>query len=150
MAAVEARAVEAQARGVLEQLQTPVPLGDPVEELLLQASLARQWQELLMARMSELSNFASTDVLGIERARALVGLFTDALDRTIRVLTALGKLDLQARKVQVDEARAIALVSCVHAALARAEIAEPGRQRFVEALSSELKALEPGNPLRPA
>ncbi len=87
--------------------------------------------------------------IGTEQIRGELTVYLSALSRAESILSKIAGLHLEERRVRVSELQAVALHSCVISALSKAEIAEPGRQRFVEALSQELKAVAPGSPLRP-
>jgi len=148
-AAAVRREVAAEATSMLAELEGAPPIGDPILALSEQAGLLVSWQTILMRKLDEIGDLATTDSVGVQRVAAVAELFTKSLDQVARILGSLSKLGLQQRRVEIEERQAEALIGLVLAALAQAEIAEPGRQRFVEALSRELRSVAPGTPLRP-
>lgn len=148
-AAVARRAVEQEASRVLERLDRPEPITDPVSELMTFAAEARAYHILLREKVSELETLQTTDVFNAEKLRAVVESFERSLARMSKLLLDINKLNLSERRVELEERQAAAIHSVILSALAKAAVPDPGRQRFVEALSTELKALEVGSPLRP-
>lgn len=110
-------ATEAEARGLLERLGRPDPIGDPVEELLDLGAEVRAYLTVLRERLSELRDFSSTDVTMIDREKALVRLYGENLDRTHRVLADLARLGLDERLVRVREVQTSRLLVAVTRAL---------------------------------
>ncbi|MCF2573151.1 hypothetical protein [Brevibacterium sp. UCMA 11754] len=94
--------MEADARAALahEGLR---PLGDPIIELGKLATEVSAMKDALAARVNALDGPTFTDAFGSEQVHAEVRLYSDALDRTIKVLDLLGKHDLDARLVRVQE-----------------------------------------------
>ncbi|QPS33995.1 hypothetical protein [Brevibacterium casei] len=60
-------------------------------------------KDALAARVNALPAPTAVDAFGNENVRAEVKLYSEALDRTIKVLDLLGKHDLDARLVRVQE-----------------------------------------------
>ena len=139
--AIEERVV----RTMLERLGEPTPIHNPVAALLAVAAETRAWQEILRARVSELIDivYESRDEEGamIEREKAVVALYERSLDRTSRVLSSLVKLDLETRRVVLEEAQTEMMFRALQAALVGVpkQYQEPARQRLVLALREEDK-----------
>jgi hypothetical protein len=114
----QAMASEADARAMLARLGEPEPLGDPVEELLAIGAEAKSWLGALREQVSELHQLSKDDVALIDRVRAPVQLYGEAMDRTERVLVNLAKLGLDERMTRVREIQAVRLVDAVSAVLA--------------------------------
>ena len=130
---------------MLERLGEPTPIHNPVAALLAVAAETRAWQEILRARVSELIDivYESRDEEGamIEREKAVVALYERSLDRTSRVLSSLVKLDLETRRVVLEEAQTEMMFRALQAALVGVpkQYQEPARQRLVLALREEDK-----------
>jgi len=141
--AVARRDEEARARSLLERLGEPEPLGHPVEELLAIAEEARAWLVVLRERVDELHQLETVDRVGVERERALVGLYERALDRTAKMLADLIRLDLDARLVRVSETQAAMLETVITHVLTQPELAlSRGQQDLARYhVSRELRAL---------
>lgn len=133
---------ERRARTLLERLGAPEPLGNPVDELLAVAAENRAWLAILRERVDELGDLTTKDRLDVIREHAVVLLYERALDRTNTILSGLVKLNLDARRVALDEMQ----VEMVHRALSAAlselprQYQEPARQRLVLALRKEVVA----------
>lgn len=154
-----AKALE-RAKGVLSGLGGGGVLGgaddpalattDPITNLEYIGAVTMQLVRNMEKQVGELREIRySSPVIGTEQIRGELTYFLQSINAAMTIQANIFKLNLDERRVQVDEARAIAMVACVNAALAKADIPEVNRGRVVEALSAELKALEPGNPLRP-
>lgn len=92
--------------------------------------------EVTAERVAELDSWSQTDVFGREEARAAVRMYGDALDRGTRYLSAMAKLDLEGRRLALDQRRAEVVVIALRAALALppAATAEQREQRFHDEL----------------
>ncbi len=108
-------ATDAEARRTLERLGQPEPLGDPVEELLELAAEIRAWQGILREMLARHRELATVDLTNVERERAVVKLYTEALDRSHRVLADLVRLGLDERRVRVEEVRIAIMVAAAEA-----------------------------------
>jgi hypothetical protein len=136
---------ERKARTMLERLGEPEPLGSPLQALLAVAAETQAWQEILRERVSYLTDlvYESTDDEGamIERERAVVALYERSLDRTSRILSGLVKLDLDTRRVQLEEGQIEFMYRALQAVLTGIpkQYREPARERLVLALREEDK-----------
>lgn len=97
--------VERQARRALRDI-TPEPILDPVETLSEMAGRAKQWLDHLGDLVEELgSDYRFRDDKGGEQLRAQVALYERAMDRTQKFVGDIVKLNLDERRVALDEAR---------------------------------------------
>lgn len=101
MAKAKTRLIEADARAALA-FEGIVPIGDPVLELGKLATETSAMKNALAARVNALDGPTYADAMG-EHVRAEVKLYSEALDRTIKVLDLLARHDLDARLVRVQE-----------------------------------------------
>ena len=132
------------ARSMLAKLGQPTPLGNPVDELLAIAAESRAWLTILRERVDALGEtnltYESYSEEGMtERERAVVLLYERAIDRTSRITASLIKLDLDARRVAIDEAQTEMLYRVLAAALTAVpkEYQQPARERLALALRAE-------------
>lgn len=100
-AKAKTRLVEADALAALAH-EGIKPIGDPILELSKLAAETSAMKDALAARVNALDAPTYADAMG-EHVRAEVRLYSEALDRTIKVLDLLGKHDLDARLVRVQE-----------------------------------------------
>jgi hypothetical protein len=91
---------EQAALAELATLNVP-PLGNPLEQLAQLAGEAKAWQDMLRQRVAELTSLTGPDHLGDERARVVVVLLERAMDRLGQLCTALARLDIDERLVQI-------------------------------------------------
>lgn len=78
------------------------PIADPIDELGRVAREVLAMKDALASRVNALQTITDVNAFGAENVSVIVDLYNAALDRSIRVLDALGKHDLEARKVQID------------------------------------------------
>lgn len=142
--------VEAGARRALAKLGAPEPIGHPVDELLAVAAQRKQWLATIRGLLPELDSLASVDSFGVERARAVVALFVDALNDSQRSLEGLVKLDLEARRQALDEAQARLVWSAVDRGLRAAIPVEPEYVRVRASVGKAARDLLGAEQLRKA
>lgn len=95
--------IEAKVRSLSERLGKPVPLGDPAVELLMLAAEVKEYKNIIQESMDEIQGeLATTDRAGVERARAIVDKFAEALVLCRDTLVAIEKLGLARRRVQIE------------------------------------------------
>lgn len=133
-----ARAEREQVNAMLERLGKPMPLGDPIEALLDIGAEAMAWQEVVRERLAELKSFSKVDVANIDRERALVKLYGESLDRCHRMLADLSRLNLEERRVRIDEARAAFVVAALVKVLDSLGLDESQQRRARELLAARL------------
>lgn len=133
-------AEQKEIRSVLERLGKPTPLGNPVDELLAIGAEARAWQVVVRERVADLSSLVTQDVLHVEREKALVGIYERSLDRTSRLLSDLVRLNLDARRLALDEQQTELVFRALSTALGVVpkQFHESARRALVAALRSEV------------
>ena len=109
---VQAQALEADARAVLA-FEAVEPIDDPVLALAELAAEVRATVRALGQRVNSLEDVRYPSPLGTEQVRAELDLLGQYQDRLGRMLTALGRLGLDERRVQLSEAQAAVLVGVV-------------------------------------
>jgi hypothetical protein len=114
---------------MLARLGEPDPLGDPVEELLALGAEILAWLSVVRERLTELQDFSAMDGALIDRERALVSIYGQALDRGERVLTSLAKLGLEERRVRLSESQAALLVAIITGVLDHPDLALDAARR---------------------
>lgn len=81
------------------------PIGNPVEELLKLGAEVTAFKDVLRQRAAELEDpeWINRSSLGVQDVVAVVAAYERALDRCERTLTNMLRLDLEARRVRLDE-----------------------------------------------
>lgn len=100
--AAQRRLVEADARAALAY-EGLTPIDDPIVELGKLANEITGMKNGLAARVAALDSPVFTDAFGSEQVHAEMKLYNESLDRCIKILDLLGKHDLDARLVRVQE-----------------------------------------------
>lgn len=119
--AAERRQTEADVHKLLADLDV-TPVGDPFTTLLRLAGQVLSWQEATASLVNQLENIRYQGANGAEQLRAEVGLYERALDRAASVLTAIARLNIDERLVQITERQAAAVLGAIDAALAAAGV----------------------------
>lgn len=101
-AAAKRRLVEADARAALAY-EGIEPIDDPIVELGRLAQEVTGMKSALAQRVAALDSPVFTDAFGSEQVHAEIRLYNESLDRCIKILDLLGKHDLDARLVRVQE-----------------------------------------------
>lgn len=101
-AAAKRRLAEADSRAALAY-EGITPIDDPVIELGKLANEITGMKSALAQRVAALDSPVFTDAFGSEQIHAEIRLYNEALDRCIKILDLLGKHDLDARLVRVQE-----------------------------------------------
>jgi hypothetical protein len=132
---VKGRALErlesTRARSLLARLGEPEPIGHPVAELLAVAAELKAWQRILRERVAELVSFSTSDVMHIERERAVVTLYERSLDRTERILVDMMKLDLAERMARITKEQGRTIAELLKRIIDDDELALDEHQRAV-------------------
>jgi hypothetical protein len=125
---------------MLERLGEPDAVDDPVQALLDVAAEARAWLGVLRELVAKHSDLATTDVLNVERERAAVRLYGEAMDRTALILTSIVKLNLDERRTRISELHGAVLLAAVQKMLAHPDLGldVAHRQRAELLLKAEL------------
>ncbi|MCT1761270.1 hypothetical protein M3A95_06835 [Micrococcus luteus] len=104
-----AQALEADARAVLA-FEAVEPIADPVLALAELAAEVKATVRALGQRVNALQDPRYVSPLGTEQTRAELTLLGQYQDRLARMLTTLGQLGLDERRVKITEAQAAVLV----------------------------------------
>jgi hypothetical protein len=72
------------------------------------AGEADAWRAACREQVATLNSWVELDSFGVEQAKAVVRLYTEALDRAARILVDITKLDLDTRLVRIAEVQAAA------------------------------------------
>jgi len=131
LAKAEERLAEARARKTLASLGEPVePVTDAVFQLERLAGECVALSAILRSAVGDLESIRYTSAQGFEQVRGELTAYISLLGRTESVLAKIVSLNLDARRVQLDEARVVLVVSALEATLSHRDLAlDPDRQR---------------------
>lgn len=138
------RAAEVQAVKAVETLtstRAPMTIRDVYRELLDVSGLVVAWKDVLRDRVDVLSEYTASTVLGGEQIRGEVLLFERAMDRALKVLEAVARLDLDTRLTSLTERDGELLTGVVRLAMATAELTPEQTARFDAAMAEGLRKL---------
>jgi hypothetical protein len=122
------------------------PLDDPVEALLSVAGEMVALKDALADQVAKLTDITVTDRTGAENVAAVLAAYERGLERVAKVLVSMNRLDIAARKVNVEAVQAGLLAE----ALRRAVFSDRARLDFDTATiilaiaSDEFEALMAG------
>jgi len=106
-------AVEQRARTLVDA-RGPMTLAEVYERLIHLAGLVTTWQDFMVERVDALKALRyEASGPGTEQLRSEVALMERAMDRTLRVLESIARLDLDTRKAKIDQAQADIVVSLI-------------------------------------
>ena len=146
-AAAARRRAEEQAAAVLAARRQVLPIHEPLEELARVAGEIVTLKEYLREQVDALNgvltySYTSGGLSGFEQARedvrATVAAYERALDRTVRVLAAMAKLDLNGRLLALRTHQAETVVTAIEAALATAALPGETVRHIKAAIADEL------------
>jgi len=142
---VRAAAAERQLDARLERLVGQLEgerCDNPLEALAQLAGEILAWKDLVRQRVSELQDlrYASNGPVG-EQIRGEVILFERALDRCVKVLGMIARLDLDTRLAKITEEQAINLVRAVEVGITAAGLSGASAERARRAVAGELRLL---------
>jgi hypothetical protein len=138
-AAAEIAKTEKQIKKTLGRIDV-TPVENPLLELQYLAGEVRGWKDKVATHVSELERLRySTD--GGEAIRGEIILFERALDRCAMVLTAIAKLDIDARLVKIAEAQQRMVIAAVEAALQAAGLTGPAAAEARITVARHLRAI---------
>jgi len=118
-------------------------MDDPVEELLRLASEAVAFKDILAERVAVLTELSSVDRTGQETISAVLAAYAGALKEASAVLVQLNRLDIAARRVQVEAVQAGLLAEALKRAIwtPAADLTWDQGQAVLAAASDEFAAL---------
>lgn len=149
-AAAARRRVEEQAASTLNSLGAPVPVDNPFEELSRVAGEVLALKDLVAAEVTKLEGvltyeFTAGEFEGIGQARedvrAVVAAYERALDRSAKVLVAMGKIDIAGRWLALNQARANLMVGAVERGLAVCGLSPADERAVKTAIADELASV---------
>lgn len=142
IAAAKRRAVEANAAALVAR-EGYAPLDDPVEALLSTAGEMIALKDAMADQVSRLEDMTTTDRMGAENVSAVLAAYERGLERVAHTLTAINRLDIMARRVNVEQVQAELLVEAlkraVHDPVAR--LTYDQAQAVLAAADAEFRAL---------
>lgn len=125
--AVKAKAAEraalAKAEGLLAKYGENEPVTDPLAKLLEVAGRFERLSKALESKVDELRDVRYSTKAG-EQLRAEISAYSTVLDRLRQTLTDIGRLDIDARLVRLEEAKLAIIVYAFETALAAAGLSE--------------------------
>jgi hypothetical protein len=132
--------LDAQARA-LANLDDAAPLdvGEVLETHLMIAGEALAWHRALKQLVTNLPPVVYRDKAGDSQARAEVVIYTQALDRLDRILSNLGRLNLEERALALRDRQARALIGVLSVALAVELKDEDARRRVLASVVDGLR-----------
>lgn len=141
-AAAVRRRLEVEARAVLAELDVEA-VGDPLEALLKLAGQVLAWQSATAALVNGLEDgIRYRGANGAEQLRAEISLYERAMDRAVAVLSAIARLNIDERLVQVTERQADAMVTAINAALEAAGVGGEQAELARRAAARHLRSVE--------
>ena len=129
------RVAESEARAIVAELEIE-PCDDPLKALSMLAGEVLAWRDVLREQVRRLSDLASTDEFGVERARSVIELYERALDRCGRVLVAIAKLNLDERMVKLSEAQGALIAEVIEGTLTELGL-DPAQQERGRTIASK-------------
>lgn len=148
--AARERVVEERARAELYRMGRPAPVHNPIEELADLAGEIVAWKNKCAQHVAALAEQLTywTDrewhkaegvpihTEAVENLRAVVSAYERGLDRTVRVLATIAKLNLEERMVKIRQTELDVIVAAIRAAGAAIGL-QPPAQRALEAAMAE-------------
>ena len=110
------RQVEQQARTALDVRGAP-SVTDPIAELERLAGEVVQFKDSLAGAVANVREIRYAGQIS-EQIRGEVSALLTAMERSEKVLTSLARLDLDARRVQIDESKALLMAHVIKGVLA--------------------------------
>jgi len=125
------RLAEQAARRTLASLGQPIsPVVDPVSELERLAGEVVAFKDALLALVGDLQEIRYKSGQQFEQVRGEVQVFLSAIARCESVLSKIVALDLDSRRLALDQAKVILVVSAIDSVLSHRDLAlDPDRQR---------------------
>jgi hypothetical protein len=133
--------LQAQAAAELARLDV-APVTNALAELQVLAGQAVQWKNMMAGKVNQLTDISYRSTLGQEQLRSELLLWERALDRCLATLTALARLDIDARLVAIEEAKAVLLAEAVREALDKAGATAEQQSAAKEHVVLRLRAID--------
>lgn len=138
---VKAKAERARVEGELRELATTLaapPVDNPLEALSTLAGEVAAWKNFLAGKLAELNTLRYSGEHA-EQIRGEVVLYERALDRTVSVLTAIARLNIDERLAAIGEVQAAMLEGALEAALTALGVSVEDKTRAWNAAAAHLR-----------
>ena len=140
--AAATRTVESEiARTARIALASAVPVTDPLTALQQLAGEILEWKNVLKDRV-DMQKLRYQSEIGTEQVRGEVALLERAMDRCAAVLTAIARLNIDARLTAIEEGKAQMVIRAVQAALVAAGVTGPAAHAALRAAAAELRVIQ--------
>lgn len=145
------RVADTRARKLLADLEYTEPVRDPIAALEALAGQAVALVDLLRSAVADLEEIRYRGGLGegTENLRGELSAYMQAMARAESILGRIVSLDLDARRVRLQEAQISQVLAAIGRALDRLELSEQQKQQAAELISAEFRRLSPDSD-RPA
>jgi hypothetical protein len=134
----EQRLALERAEGLLSKYGVDEPITDPLGALLDVAGRFNRLAKALEEKVNALKEVRYSAKAG-EQLRAEIGAYTTVLDRLRATLTDIGRLDIEARMVRIQEAKLVLLTTAFEAAVLAAGISDVQQVLLRNRFAAELE-----------
>jgi hypothetical protein len=110
------------------ELERLDPLKDPIQQFQLVAAEIIKLKDVLGDMVWDLPSWTYEDLVGREDLRAVVNAYGKALDRSLKVLTEMLRLDLGERLVNLSSAQAAIMIRLMESVILAKEMGLTGEQ----------------------
>jgi hypothetical protein len=127
-----------------DKLINPVPLGDPLDELLALAAEISAFRKILRDRIAQLEmhEWRYAHHRAGEQIRTEIVLYERALDRDAKILVSIAKLRIREHKLELDRELVAVIQRALGMALEASGLDLVGQQKAREILGRELAGIE--------
>lgn len=143
--AAERRVALARATAEVEAHATargPLTVAEVYQEMLVTAGSVVAWRDVLQERVSARSEYGSRNALGTEQVEIDVALYERALDRTMRTLELIARLDLDTRLLNIGNAMGAEVIRIFTAGLDSLDLTYEQRETAKLVIVEELRRSE--------
>lgn len=128
-------------RTAAEIVKDAVPVADPLRALQGLAGRLAAFEEAVAAQVDVLKLGYSSE-MGTEQLRAAAGVYMQVLGEQRQLLTAMGRLNIDARLAAIQESTATMIRDAVVATLVAAGITGPAQNEALKIFSRELRVIQ--------
>jgi hypothetical protein len=125
----------------LARMDTAPPVNDPLNALARIAGEITRWKDLMAQHVADLKVVAYSSLEGGEQIKGEVLLYERALDRTVAVLAAIAKLNIDERLAAISERQAVLVERAVLATLDGLDLTVEQRTGALRTLSRHLRVV---------
>lgn len=130
-----------EVRAVLADLDV-APVDDPLTALMQLAGQVLAWQEATATLVNRLGDEVRYEgMAGGEQLRAEVQLYERSMDRAEKVLSSIGRLNIEERLAQISEAQAERVIAAIDAALTAAGLSGDQASKARQVAARHLRAV---------